>query len=1365
MYIHGINGHPKESWTSKSGFFWPSHPLHSESPFRVLTFGYVADLYEDSNSMMAIRDYSSMLSATLLNHRQNKLTRRPLVFICHDIGGLIVKRMLVKCSNKTAGSPFAQLLKSTKCVVFFGTPHRGHRSLERILTSVIEKLKLPFNAESKKLSAAVKPGAEELFAINEDFASIGMTIPILNFYEIAGSHTKSGPFVDRESAIMHYENEEFMGLRRNHRDLTRFESASDDVYGVVRDTIGRIIHSTITKETNFEEMLAFRKALLNRLRHPLRENRIDKIAEAQENTFEWIWSEDEPIKHWLCRERGLFWISGKPGSGKSTMMKKVFLDIERQYARSEIAVVGFFFSNLGEKLGRTFEGLLSVILEKLLRQRPEIINIVIDNFPEVFEDWNSLKAGPSSEELAFEFGAERLKRTVLDVVRRGPRSMKLVVCVDALDECDDMTTKHLISCFRQLVSETNQTSVRVCFSGRGIADAFLNTEEELKGFTMEDRSKKDIEAFVSNTISAFPFSKSETFVAGRLIKAVVSKANGVFLWAVLVCRKLSDGCEQGDTLTEMLGSLKTIPPELSGVFSSMLASVDETHIAETNFMLALMLAAERPLEVEELCFAMALGSEVIFSSQKAMQENSGIVHSTPIMMRRIRHRCRGLLEGIGVSNPSWKPTNASTHDSSKETIVIQFVHQTVKGFLLSRADDENGVLKAEDLLNLGHKTFSRACLRYLVLPEVRHFTFLFPNSQSGPAKVKWIEESLPFARYAAANAIEHYQFTEDHHIAETQELERLEANGEEGYRTWRNLSRSLDSIFTDFDDLPDPQVNGACLLQDAVVRGFVAYARKKFESGVKVNETIDGDCHQWLFYGISSDSVPMVEMLLEQGANPNTGDLYNTPLLVAILLGNVDMVRLLLQNNADPLESKIFTSVLEIAGGQHQWEILELLLEQNCEVFSNSWICQITFLQVALNKTKKGEEYDPKAVDVLTALIQRSSDFSLDPEAFQESLLRLLGTYPDEITRAILDQNSNILTKRSRLGVSAIHVVCASCSISTVRTLLDYGADINTETDDGCTTLFCAIRNPDIAVLSYLLENKIDPNVESNFGHIALHHAAACGSKKHIVALLEAGSVLPAVDRRSTTVCHFAMINPRIADTFEELKCTTMLCMVDRSGNTPLHWAAEYGRSTAVNMALENGSDLAARNRDGMSALHFAARNIGTDADSIVQIFVDKGCFVSVRDDLDQTPLHHVFHVLECDDDIPRGDMYNIYPPTPFDILVAEIIVMALTRNEADLNAQDVCGNTPLHLACWRDAFDIVFLLLQAGSDITLTNTEGKCAVDMTGDEDIRRMIEVYVHGSVKPERNYEAQRAPTRRKQGNPLYRYGWLTLDHDLA
>ena len=65
------------------------------------------------------------------------------------------------------------------------------------------------------------------------------------------------------------------------------------------------------------------------------EDRIERVAQAYENTFQWIWEDrtlsEEPWSNfveWLESDSRLYWITGKAGSGKSTLMKFICQDEE-----------------------------------------------------------------------------------------------------------------------------------------------------------------------------------------------------------------------------------------------------------------------------------------------------------------------------------------------------------------------------------------------------------------------------------------------------------------------------------------------------------------------------------------------------------------------------------------------------------------------------------------------------------------------------------------------------------------------------------------------------------------------------------------------------------------------------------------------------------------------------------------------------------------------------------------------------------------------------------------------------------------------------------------------------------------------------
>lgn len=69
-------------------------------------------------------------------------------------------------------------------------------------------------------------------------------------------------------------------------------------------------------------------SLLQSLSFDTMKHRSETIAEAHQETFEWIFSDSEfrpwsNFREWLQSDNGLYWLSGKAGSGKSTLMKYI----------------------------------------------------------------------------------------------------------------------------------------------------------------------------------------------------------------------------------------------------------------------------------------------------------------------------------------------------------------------------------------------------------------------------------------------------------------------------------------------------------------------------------------------------------------------------------------------------------------------------------------------------------------------------------------------------------------------------------------------------------------------------------------------------------------------------------------------------------------------------------------------------------------------------------------------------------------------------------------------------------------------------------------------------------------------------------
>ncbi|EDP48063.1 SesB-like NB-ARC domain protein [Aspergillus fumigatus A1163] len=129
--VHGLNGDSITAWSGpETGTLWlkdliPKHIPHA----RVLSFGYESSScrFDWPGFVDKIRSLATTLVADLEADRQKLggCRTRPIIFVCHGLGGVIVKKALAHSANST--SPLVahlnEIFISTFAILFFGTPH------------------------------------------------------------------------------------------------------------------------------------------------------------------------------------------------------------------------------------------------------------------------------------------------------------------------------------------------------------------------------------------------------------------------------------------------------------------------------------------------------------------------------------------------------------------------------------------------------------------------------------------------------------------------------------------------------------------------------------------------------------------------------------------------------------------------------------------------------------------------------------------------------------------------------------------------------------------------------------------------------------------------------------------------------------------------------------------------------------------------------------------------------------------------------------------------------------------------------------------------------------------------------------------
>jgi hypothetical protein len=345
------------------------------------------------------------------------------------------------------------------------------------------------------------------------------------------------------------------------------------------------------------------KGLLETLTYSSMTERYEDIIEAFPDTFNWALEDSMEYQtpwsnfpEWLKAGSGIYWISGKAGSGKSTLMKHIFDDSRtynylNQWVRNDngcnetnrdvrFCLATFFFWTSGTREQKSQNGLLRALLHQVLSSFPELISIV---FPELWakryltliRNAQDFDCHPQKFNEVLTLG--RLTSAFRNLAQQTMVPLKLCFLVDGLDEFNG-DHEELASLFQMA---TKSPSIKICLSSRPWV-IFEQIYASRPSMRLQDLTYNDIKHFVSNKFDLSPafgiLQEYDPHSAELLRNEIIEKAEGVFLWVEIVVRSLLFGIRNQDDIVILRQRLTSMPQKLEDLYHHLLGLIEPVYL-------------------------------------------------------------------------------------------------------------------------------------------------------------------------------------------------------------------------------------------------------------------------------------------------------------------------------------------------------------------------------------------------------------------------------------------------------------------------------------------------------------------------------------------------------------------------------------------------------------------------------------------------------------------------------------------------------------------------------------------------------------------------------------------------------------------
>lgn len=454
--------------------------------------------------------------------------------------------------------------------------------------------------------------------------------------------------------------------------------------------------------------------------------REEAIFKPYQDTFSWIFQKQPTVpggKHeplasefpaWLeSGSKSPFWITGKPGSGKSTLMKFIIHSpelekhLKKWAGHFPLQITSFYAWVAGTKLQNSASGFMRTVLHQCIKSSSrdsdldsKLASVVAPRRWALFSTLRNRDKQPPWEDWELK---ESFDLLLPEIVKK----KRVVFFVDGLDEFMLLPTDTL-DIIQGLCA---RDGIKVCVASR----PWLEFNDALDSFPMlrmQDLTKEDMKKFVEGS-----FNDNRGFMEQRqvfpkeidaLVREVVDKANGVFLWSRIVVRDLLRGFTEGDNLPRLAEILTSLPDDLDDLYTRIWRGIGARKSDFARLVAIRKAAFEAP---DYFTLWLADGGNTLrladggHSQRRDIREMSidNIRNLRRQVVRRLDSATRGILE--------LSPTNKVDflHRTTMDWLAQDEVWEEVCPHSGSRFNPSLRLLQAEALLYIHHELAS--CVR------------------------------------------------------------------------------------------------------------------------------------------------------------------------------------------------------------------------------------------------------------------------------------------------------------------------------------------------------------------------------------------------------------------------------------------------------------------------------------------------------------------------------------------------------------------------------------------------------------------------------------------------------------------------------